>query len=140
MSDLGCHVMAHESFEDEGIAKILNDNFVCVKVDREERPDVDSAYMSFVQATSGRGGWPLSAFLTSSGEPLFGGTYFPPPMFIELLEKLIGLWGNERSKCLRSAGDIADQLRSMATSGLAGLGWNDLPKLDIVQKGIKHWL
>jgi hypothetical protein len=73
-----CHVMAHESFEDEQVAAILNEHFVSVKVDREERPDLDRIYMSAVQTLAGRGGWPMSVFLTPDGHPFYGGTYFPP--------------------------------------------------------------
>src|SRR5512135_2494944 len=73
-----CHVMERESFEDADIATYLNEHFVSIKVDREERPDVDKIYMTFVQATTGRGGWPLNAFLTPELKPFFGGTYFPP--------------------------------------------------------------
>ena len=72
-----CHVMAHESFEDEEVASILNDHFVAVKVDREERPDIDKIYMSVCQAVTGSGGWPLSVFLTPEAKPFFAGTYFP---------------------------------------------------------------
>ncbi|HEX6476190.1 MAG TPA: thioredoxin domain-containing protein, partial [Acidimicrobiales bacterium] len=72
-----CHVMAHESFEDEGTAALLNDRFVSVKVDREERPDVDAVYMEAVQAITGRGGWPMTVFLTPDRRPFYGGTYFP---------------------------------------------------------------
>ncbi len=72
-----CHVMAYESFENEETAKIMNDNFLCIKVDREERPDVDTVYMQAVQAMGGRGGWPLHAFALPDGRPFFGGTYFP---------------------------------------------------------------
>ena len=73
-----CHVMARESFEDPAIADLLNESFVAIKVDREERPDVDRVYMSYVQALTGRGGWPLSAWLTPELKPFYGGTYFPP--------------------------------------------------------------
>ena len=73
-----CHVMERESFENESTAALMNAHFVCIKVDREERPDVDRVYMTFVQATTGSGGWPLSAFLTPDLKPFFGGTYFPP--------------------------------------------------------------
>ncbi len=72
-----CHVMEHESFEDEAIARFMNENFICIKVDREERPDVDAIYMLAVQLMTGRGGWPLSVFLTPNAKPFFGGTYFP---------------------------------------------------------------
>ena len=73
-----CHVMAHESFENEDIAAILNQHFISIKVDREERPDLDETYMSVVTALTGRGGWPLSVFLTQDLQPFYGGTYFPP--------------------------------------------------------------
>src|SRR5687767_638806 len=73
-----CHVMERESFENAEIAKLMNEHFVCVKVDREERPDVDRIYMTFVQATTGGGGWPMTVFLTPEGKPFYGGTYFPP--------------------------------------------------------------
>ncbi len=73
-----CHVMAHESFENEETARLMNNGFINIKVDREERPDVDSIYMQAVQAQTGRGGWPMSVFLTPEGKPFFGGTYFPP--------------------------------------------------------------
>lgn len=133
-----CHVMAHESFEDESIAKVMNDNFVCIKLDREERPDVDAAYMTFIQATSGRGGWPMSVFLTSQGEPLFGGTYFPPPMFLELMNKLTSLWKNDRERCLASARDIAAQLRQVAGAGKSHS--STLPELSLLTKAVQHWL
>ena len=73
-----CHVMEHESFEDAEVAAVMNEHFVCVKVDREERPDVDAIYMDAVQAMTGQGGWPLNAFFTPDGVPFFAGTYFPP--------------------------------------------------------------
>ena len=73
-----CHVMAHESFEDAAVAALLNEHFIAIKVDREERPDVDKVYMAYVQALTGHGGWPLSAWLTPELKPFFGGTYFPP--------------------------------------------------------------
>lgn len=93
-----CHVMERESFEDERIAEYLNAHFVSIKVDREERPDVDKIYMMFVQATTGGGGWPMSVFLTPDLKPFFGGTYFPPdnrygrPGFLQVLEHVAGLW------------------------------------------------
>src|SRR5262249_26254926 len=73
-----CHVMEHESFEDEQIAGLMNDNFICIKVDREERPDLDAIYMNAVQMMTGSGGWPMTVFLTPDGRPFYGGTYFPP--------------------------------------------------------------
>ncbi len=80
-----CHVMAHESFEDEEVAKVMNDNFICIKVDREERPDVDQVYMDAVQLISGRGGWPLNCFALPDGRPFWGGTYFPKEQWMEIL-------------------------------------------------------
>src|SRR4030067_3759297 len=97
-----CHVMAHESFEDEEIAALMNKHFGNIKVDREERPDLDSIYMSAVVAMSGQGGWPMSVFLTPAGEPFYGGTYFPPvrryglPSFRELLLTIAQRWRGER--------------------------------------------
>jgi uncharacterized protein len=107
-----CHVMERESFENEAVAKFLNTHFVSIKVDREERPDVDRIYMTFVQATTGQGGWPLSAFLTPDRKPFFGGTYFPPasqygrPGFLQLLQQIHELWSTRRKDIADSAGDI----------------------------------
>jgi uncharacterized protein YyaL (SSP411 family) len=115
--------MAHESFEDEAVAAILNRNFVPVKVDREERPDVDRIYMLFVQATTGSGGWPMSVWLTPDLKPFFGGTYFPPdsrygrPGFRDLLEHLARAWQQERQKIEASGVSVLDQLRNIVASG-----------------------
>jgi hypothetical protein len=101
-----CHVMAHESFEDEAVARILNESFVSVKVDREERPDVDMVYMAVCQATTLRGGWPLSIFMTPEGKPFYAGTYFPKtpragmPGFVQLLEQIAAAWQHERKGLL----------------------------------------
>src|SRR5450756_573367 len=97
-----CHVMERESFEDERTAAFLNDRFVSIKVDREERPDLDAVYMEAVQALTGQRGWPLSAWLTPEGVPFFGGTYFPPvprrgmPSFRQVLEAISEAWGTRR--------------------------------------------
>ena len=104
-----CHVMEHESFENRDVAELLNRHFVAVKVDREERPDVDRVYMAFVQATTGAGGWPMSVWLTPELKPFFGGTYFPPtsrwgrPGFTEILRETARLWSEERPRLLQSA-------------------------------------
>ncbi len=113
-----CHVMAHESFEDETIAALLNAHFVAIKVDREERPDVDKVYMAYVQAMTGHGGWPLSAWLTPDLKPFFGGTYFPPedrhgrPGFPTLLRAIARGWDTERDKLVaegeRALGSLRD--------------------------------
>jgi uncharacterized protein len=114
-----CHVMAHESFESEAVAEILNRDFIAIKVDREERPDVDRIYMLFVQASTGSGGWPMSVFLTPELKPFFGGTYFPPgtrygrPGFRDLLLHLAHAWKKERSKIEESSVNVTDQLRTL---------------------------
>jgi uncharacterized protein YyaL (SSP411 family) len=103
-----CHVMAHESFEDEEVAAILNQDFVSIKVDREERPDLDRIYMSAVQAMTGSGGWPMSVFLTPQGRPFYGGTYFPPeprygmPTFTDVLRAVADGWQNRRWELVES--------------------------------------
>jgi uncharacterized protein YyaL (SSP411 family) len=97
-----CHVMAHESFEDQSVAAILNEYFVSIKVDREERPDLDRVYMAAVQALTGRGGWPMSIFLSPDGQPFYGGTYFPPtprygmPSFTDVLLAVVDAWQKRR--------------------------------------------
>ena len=102
-----CHVMAHESFEDPETAAELNERFVSIKVDREERPDVDAVYMDAVQAMTGRGGWPMTVFTTPTGEPFFCGTYFPPrpvqgmPSFTEVLASVAAAWRTSRSRTRR---------------------------------------
>ena len=117
-----CHVMAHESFEDEKIAEILNQYFVSIKVDREERPDIDSVYMSVCQAFTGSGGWPMSIFMTWDKKPFFAGTYFPPkshygmPGFPDLLDAIVSQWNNDRRELLKSAEQIIAHLKS-AESG-----------------------
>ena len=113
-----CHVMEHESFENPAIAGMLNEHFVSIKVDREERPDVDRVYMTFVQATTGSGGWPMSVWLTPRLQPFYGGTYFPPtsrwgrPGFAEVLEEIARVWREERGKVEHSAASIVERLRS----------------------------
>jgi uncharacterized protein YyaL (SSP411 family) len=121
-----CHVMAHESFEDAHVADVLNREFVSIKLDREERPDVDRVYMLFVQATTGAGGWPMSVWLTPELKPFFGGTYFPPesrwgrPGFVDVLVQLARAWKSERPKVLESAESVLGRLRTM--SGADGDG------------------
>ncbi len=121
-----CHVMERESFEDEQVAAFLRLHFVAVKVDREERPDLDAVYMSAVQALSGRGGWPMSVFLTPDGRPFFGGTYFPPerrhgmPAFIEVLQAVADAWAGRRDEVERGAAELSQQLASFAGAGEPG--------------------
>ncbi|HVL99474.1 MAG TPA: thioredoxin domain-containing protein [Egibacteraceae bacterium] len=113
-----CHVMAHESFEDDEVAAVLNDRFVPVKVDREERPDVDSVYMEAVQAMTGHGGWPMSVFLTPDGAPFFGGTYWPRenrqgmPGFLRVLDAVSDAWTGQRDQVVESGRRITAHIRS----------------------------
>ena len=122
-----CHVMEHESFEKEAVAEVLNRNFVSIKVDREERPDVDDIFMSAVQTMTGSGGWPLSLFLTPAGKPFYGGTYFPPedryghPGFVRLLTSIASAWTTRRAELEESASRLLDHL-SEAARGLPGGG------------------
>ena len=120
-----CHVMERESFEDEKIGKFLNEHFVSIKVDREERPDVDKIYMTFVQSTTGGGGWPMSVFLTPDLKPFFGGTYFPPdarygrPSFLQLLQQISSLWSERKNEIIVSAAEIHARLESATANSSA---------------------
>jgi uncharacterized protein YyaL (SSP411 family) len=121
-----CHVMAHESFEDEATAAYMNEHFVNIKVDREERPDIDGIYMSAVVAMTGSGGWPMSMFLTPEGEPFLGGTYFPPtprhnlPSFMDALQHVHKLWTEQREAVLQNGQQLLQHLRqATAPSGQA---------------------
>lgn len=111
-----CHVMAHESFEDPRLAELLNQHFVCIKVDREERPDVDDIYMTAVQLLSGRGGWPMSVFLTPEGEPFFAGTYYPAEIFAQIVRQLADAYQNRRDDVLQSAREIANVIQQIASA------------------------
>jgi len=121
-----CHVMERESFEDEKVGAFLNEHFVSIKVDREERPDVDKIYMTFVQATTGGGGWPMNVFLTPELKPFLGGTYFPPddrhgrPSFLQVLRQIAALWHERRGELAASAGEIHARLAAATTNIAAG--------------------
>ena len=120
-----CHVMAHESFENSAVAEIMNQLFVNIKVDREERPDIDAIYMQAVQALTGRGGWPMTVFLTPAGLPFFGGTYFPPedrpgtPSFSRLLHAVNDAWQNRRDELFTTAQALTSAI------GRVGVAAND---------------
>ena len=116
-----CHVMAHESFEDDEVAAAMNDGFVCIKVDREERPDLDAVYMNATVALTGQGGWPMTCFLTPDGRPFFCGTYYPKAGFLELLAAVGETWRTRRAEVEEASDHIAGELRSMA-AGLPGGG------------------
>jgi hypothetical protein len=121
-----CHVMAHESFESVETAKVMNEHFINVKVDREERPDVDKIYMTFVQATTGGGGWPMSVFLTPDGTPFLGGTYFPPedragrPGFRTVLKRIAEAWEKDRDAIVANGKEVSKQLQQIGASAPSG--------------------
>jgi len=123
-----CHVMEHESFENEETAAIMNENFVNIKVDMEERPDVDRIYMDFVQMTTGSGGWPLNVFLSPEKLPFFGGTYFPPdnrynmPSFQRVLTSVADAWATKREDLLHSANDVLGEIRRAGLAEISGEG------------------
>ncbi|MBZ2199360.1 thioredoxin domain-containing protein [Occultella gossypii] len=112
-----CHVMAHESFEDDAVAAAINEHFVAIKVDREERPDIDAVYMRATQAMTGAGGWPMTCFLTPAGEPFHCGTYYPRPQFLQLLQAVTEVWRDNRSAVVDGGAKIADDLRALADVG-----------------------
>jgi uncharacterized protein YyaL (SSP411 family) len=105
-----CHVMAHESFEDEGVAEVVNAGFVAVKVDREERPDIDAVYMTATTALTGQGGWPMTCFLTPGGEPFYAGTYYPREHFLQLLRAVGEAWSEQRAEVERAGASVVARL------------------------------
>src|SRR5687767_1781774 len=121
-----CHVMERESFENDETARMMNEHFVNIKVDREERPDIDSIYMSAVQALTRHGGWPMTVFLTPDGAPFYGGTYFPPvpsrgmPSFQQLLLSVADAYDNRREEVLGSAESVRDYLRASSAAVMPG--------------------
>ena len=123
-----CHVMAHESFEDDVVAAVMNAGFVCIKVDREERPDIDAVYMNATVALTGQGGWPMTCFLTPDGRPFFCGTYYPKDAFLQLLSAISATWRDRRGEVEEASGRIAGELRQMA-AGLPGGGPDVAPAL-----------
>ena len=147
-----CHVMEHESFEHAGIAGLLNEHFVSIKVDREERPDVDRVYMAFVQATTGAGGWPMSVWLTPDLKPFFGGTYFPPESrwgragFPDVLREVSARWASNHGELVQSADAVLDRLRGMqsgsatgATDVAGGLAQRAVAGVDALSAGVQQF-
>jgi uncharacterized protein YyaL (SSP411 family) len=138
-----CHVMAHESFEDAETAALMNRLFVNVKVDREERPDVDAIYMQAVQAMTGGGGWPMTVFLTPEGQPFFGGTYFPKverpgmPSFTRLLDAVDDAWRNRRGELLEQSGQLEAMLRKSTDIGAASRG-GTAPTPELLQRAFEN--
>src|SRR5437868_10330951 len=121
-----CHVMEHESFENEPIARYLNEHFIAIKVDREERPDLDQIYMNAVQILTGRGGWPMSVFLTPDLKPFYGGTYWPPaprmgmPGFEQILIAVNDAWSSRREGVLKQADELTGYLQTIEEQGDEG--------------------
>ena len=126
-----CHVMAHESFEDVTVAAAMNAGFVCIKVDREERPDIDAVYMNATVALTGQGGWPMTCFLTPDGRPFYCGTYYPKDAFLQLLSAVSDTWRDRRGEVEEASDHISGELRKMASSslGLPGAGPEVAPAL-----------
>ena len=139
--------MAHESFESREIADALNRAFVAIKVDREERPDVDRVYMAFVQATTGSGGWPMSVWLTSDLKPFFGGTYFPPssrwgnPGFVDVLKEIERLWREERDKIVQAADTAVERLKAAheQTSGGSAASAEPIAGAEALRQGVEQF-
>ncbi len=132
-----CHVMEHESFEDEAVAEIMNEHFICIKVDREERPDIDHVYMSAVQIMTGHGGWPLNCFALPDGRPVYGGTYFPKDPWMKLLLSLADIWKNNREKAIQYADELTKGM-----SHVERLVLNEEEKefsSDVLVQGVKKW-
>lgn len=117
-----CHVMAHESFEDDEVAAVMNAGFVNIKVDREERPDLDAVYMNATVAMNGQGGWPMTCFLTPDGRPFYTGTYYPKQGFLQLLSAVREAWERRRDEVEEAASSITGQLQAMSGRLPAGPG------------------
>ena len=140
-----CHVMEHESFVSPEIAGLLNHDFVSIKVDREERPDVDRVYMAFVQATTGSGGWPMTVFLTPDLKPFYGGTYFPPtsrwgrPGFADLLRELARVWKDDRSRVNGAAAELFNRLQLVTNSGAGSRAESQVAEPDALDQGVEQF-
>jgi uncharacterized protein YyaL (SSP411 family) len=135
-----CHVMAHESFEDDQVAAVLNAGFVAIKVDREERPDIDAIYMSATTALTGQGGWPMTCFLTPAGQPFFCGTYYPKPALLQLLSQVTEAWTHQRNEILAGGERIVQALREAPTSGFdTPLAADELAAAEVALAGGYDW-
>lgn len=148
--------MAHESFDDTRIAQLLNEHFIPIKIDREERPDIDRQYMDFLQATSGGGGWPLNVFVTPDLTPIYGGTYWPGPSserlqrggvsFEQILTRISQMWKGDEARVRESGRQIISQLREFAQEGTLGGSAGDgdgddelsTPELDVLEESYQH--
>jgi uncharacterized protein YyaL (SSP411 family) len=132
-----CHVMERECFEDSDIAAIMNENFVCIKVDREERPDIDRIYMDAVQLMTGSGGWPLNCFTLYDGRPIYGGTYFPPKNWVGVLIQLSNLYRQDPKRVNQYADELTQGVKAMETI----LPKNTIAELDesLIEKSVQKW-
>lgn len=142
-----CHVMEHECFEDEAVAQIMNDHFICIKVDREERPDIDQIYMNAAQLITGRGGWPLNAFALPDGRPFYAGTYFPKDQWIDIMQQLVAIRQNEPARLEKAATEILNGINAIGQirqnnedAGNLMVNYDDifsrfLPRIDLVYGG-----
>ena len=133
-----CHVMEHESFEDSEVAKIMNQNFINIKVDREERSDVDMLYMQAVQLMTGRGGWPLNCFVLPDGRPFYGGTYFRKTQWIEVLNNLINLYKLESNRVLEYAEALTNGIKQAELISTSNKIDTLLTK-ELIQLSVKKW-
>jgi uncharacterized protein len=131
-----CHVMEHQSFEDEAVAKIMNAHFINIKIDREERPDIDMVYMGAVQLMTGQGGWPLNCFALPDGRPIYGGTYFPKEQWINILENLADLYKTKPDKAYEYAANLTDGLERLEIPKIS----NDSTfSMDVIKQSIENW-
>ncbi len=132
-----CHVMAHESFEDPATAAVVNDNVVAIKVDREERPDIDAVYMAATQAMTGQGGWPMTVFMTPDGEPFYCGTYFPRAQFTRLVTAVARAWQQDKDQVNDQAERISAALAEHASAWAGGgAAAGDLPLAEITSAAV----
>ncbi|MAY84322.1 MAG: thioredoxin domain-containing protein, partial [Flavobacteriales bacterium] len=132
-----CHVMEKESFEDDSVAKIMNEHFICIKVDREERPDIDHLYMDATQLMTGKGGWPLNCFALPNGKPFYGGTYFPKDQWINVLNQLADVYKNEREKVEEYAEKLSQGLQEQSVIEI-----EDIPEefnSEILMSSVRNW-
>ena len=131
-----CHVMEHEVFEDEKVAAYMNAHFVNIKVDREERPDVDQIYMHAVQLMTQRGGWPLNCFVLPNGKPFYGGTYFPKDQWLNVLEQLVHLQQNEQEKLKEYSEKLTEGIQSIELIELSEVVSFDI---ELLERSIEQW-
>src|SRR5689334_15764197 len=124
-----CHVMAHESFEDPEVARLLNETVVSIKVDREERPDVDAVYMTATQAMTGQGGWPMTVFATPDGEPFFCGTYYPKAAFIRLVQAIGEAWRDQRDAVRQQGAAVVEAVAQSQGQGLQAVAGSVSPEV-----------